>query len=79
MSSRRQAEHQETSFGVAETRDRSGPILLVPVSRPFLLPDPLTPLNEPRTCTTLHHVFLNLNEQGRGAVRSLGSSGTRIK
>ena len=66
MGSGRQAEHHDPGALVAETRNRSTPVLVVAVGGPLLNRYPLAPLDQTRARSTRHDLALQPAECGHG-------------
>jgi hypothetical protein len=62
----REAEHDDARVGVAESRDRATPVVLVAVRRPLLDRHLLTPVDEARAGPTRDHIAFEPGERSHG-------------
>ena len=73
VGSRSQADYEDMSVGVAESRDGPGPVVLVTKRRPLLPTDPLAPLDQATARSTIRHIGLEYGQQSSslGLVRGI--------
>src|SRR5256886_12830033 len=68
MGARAQTEHENSSVGIAEARDRFSPIFAVTIRATFLTSHSLAISHQPRTASTGNNLIVELMQPGSGHV-----------